>query len=179
MFPPSLIRGAPLRTSGECGRLTAEVLVEHIAVGLEGRHVAVRRLALVVVPAQPQRQLQRGLYIYQTRCQACHSLGLVRFSSLADLGWELLEGQTGEDVAKAIASNYEIPYINDDGEDDKGGDDGKDGTNDKDDEASDDESKVLEKPLTCGEAASIASSTIRGWDLRTCDGPCSLTRLVA
>lgn len=65
-----------------------------------------------------ERQLQRGLYIYQTRCQACHSLGLVRFSSLADLGWELLEGQTGEDVAKAIASNYEIPYINDDGEND-------------------------------------------------------------
>ena len=61
---------------------------------------------------------QRGLYIYQTRCQARHSLGLVRFSSLADLGWELLEGQTGEDVAKAIASNYEIPYINDDGEND-------------------------------------------------------------
>ena len=51
-----------------------------------------------------ERQLQRGLYIYQTRCQACHSLGLVRFSSLADLGWELLEGQTGEDVAKAIES---------------------------------------------------------------------------
>ena len=63
-----------------------------------------------------ERQLQRGLYVYQVRCQACHSLGLVRFSALAELGWETEEGVTGADVAKAIASNYEIPYINEDGD---------------------------------------------------------------
>ena len=54
-------------------------------------------------------QLQHGLYVYQTRCQACHSLGLVRFSSLTGL-------DVSEDAVKALASTYEIPYINDDGD---------------------------------------------------------------
>ena len=54
-------------------------------------------------------QLQRGLYVYQTRCQSCHSLGLVRFGSLTGM-------DVSEDVAKNLASNYEIPYINDDGD---------------------------------------------------------------
>ena len=58
-----------------------------------------------------EMQLQHGLYVYQTRCQACHSLGLVRFASLTGL-------DVSEEAVKALASTYEIPYINDDGDDD-------------------------------------------------------------
>ena len=68
-----------------------------------------------------ETQLQRGLSVYQTRCQACHSLGLVRFATLADLNWVDKKGHGGDEVsanvAKAIAATYEIPDLDDDGED--------------------------------------------------------------
>src|SRR5690606_18164552 len=54
-------------------------------------------------------QLQRGLKIYQQVCSACHSLDMVAFRNLEDLGYE--EGQV-----RAIAAGYQIQ----DGPDDQG-----------------------------------------------------------
>lgn len=53
--------------------------------------------------------LQRGLQIYQEVCAACHSLDLVAFRSLADLGYN-------EDEIKAIAIEYEYEIIDDEGD---------------------------------------------------------------
>jgi ubiquinol-cytochrome c reductase cytochrome c1 subunit len=52
-------------------------------------------------------QLQRGFHVYKEVCSACHSLKLVAFRNLSDLGYE--EGQI-----KTIASEWavETPAIN-------------------------------------------------------------------
>jgi ubiquinol-cytochrome c reductase cytochrome c1 subunit len=56
-------------------------------------------------------QLQRGFQVYKEVCAACHSLHLVAFRSLQDLGFDEAE-------VKALAKNWttEIPTINDTGE---------------------------------------------------------------
>jgi ubiquinol-cytochrome c reductase cytochrome c1 subunit len=55
-------------------------------------------------------QLQRGFKVYREVCSACHSLDLVSFRTLEDLGFS-------EEQVKAIASEYEITDgPNDDGE---------------------------------------------------------------
>ena len=54
-------------------------------------------------------QLQRGLQIYTEVCAACHSLGLLAYRDIADLGYS-------EDEVKAYAANYEV----EDGPDDEG-----------------------------------------------------------
>lgn len=46
-------------------------------------------------------QLQRGLKIYKEVCSACHSMNLVSFRSLEDLGYS-------EEQIKALASEYEV-----------------------------------------------------------------------
>ncbi len=46
-------------------------------------------------------QLQRGLKIYTEVCSACHSMKLVAFRSLEDLGYS-------EEQVKAFAANYEV-----------------------------------------------------------------------
>lgn len=46
-------------------------------------------------------QLQRGLKIYVENCSACHSMNLVAFRTLEDLGYS-------EDQVKTLAANYEI-----------------------------------------------------------------------
>ena len=46
-------------------------------------------------------QLQRGLKVYAEVCSACHSLNLVAFRTLEDLGYS-------EDQVKAFAANYEV-----------------------------------------------------------------------
>lgn len=46
-------------------------------------------------------QLQRGLKIYKEVCSACHSMNLVAFRSLADLGYT-------EEQIKAFAAEYEV-----------------------------------------------------------------------
>lgn len=48
-----------------------------------------------------RQQLQRGFQVYQEVCAACHSLRLVAFRNLADLGYN-------EDEVKAIAANWPI-----------------------------------------------------------------------
>jgi len=48
-----------------------------------------------------KQQLQRGLKVYQEVCAACHSLRLVAFRNLEDLGYN--EGQV-----KALAANWPI-----------------------------------------------------------------------
>jgi ubiquinol-cytochrome c reductase cytochrome c1 subunit len=53
--------------------------------------------------------LQRGLQVYMEVCAACHSLDLVAFRSLEDLGYN-------EDEIKAIAVEYEYETIDDEGE---------------------------------------------------------------
>ncbi|MGH6763448.1 MAG: cytochrome c1 [Phyllobacterium sp.] len=55
-------------------------------------------------------QLQRGLKVYKEVCSACHSMNLVAFRTLTDLGY------TDEQV-KAFAAEYEVEDgPNDDGE---------------------------------------------------------------
>ncbi|TCL74753.1 cytochrome c1 [Rhizobium sp. BK251] len=46
-------------------------------------------------------QLQRGLKVYTEVCSACHSMNLVAFRTLSDLGYN--DGQV-----KAFAANYEV-----------------------------------------------------------------------
>jgi ubiquinol-cytochrome c reductase cytochrome c1 subunit len=55
-------------------------------------------------------QLQRGLKVYTEVCAACHSMRLVSFRTLEDLGYS-------EAQVKALAANYEVQDgPNDDGE---------------------------------------------------------------
>jgi ubiquinol-cytochrome c reductase cytochrome c1 subunit len=54
-------------------------------------------------------QLQRGLKIYKEVCSACHSMDLVTFRTLEDLGYS-------EAQVKAFAAEYQIPKMGDDGE---------------------------------------------------------------
>ncbi|WP_313616521.1 cytochrome c1 [Agrobacterium sp.] len=46
-------------------------------------------------------QLQRGLKVYKEVCSACHSMSLVSFRTLEDLGYS-------DDQVKAFASEYEV-----------------------------------------------------------------------
>ncbi|MGL4489894.1 MAG: cytochrome c1, partial [Rhizobiaceae bacterium] len=46
-------------------------------------------------------QLQRGLKVYKEVCSACHSMNLVAFRNLSDLGYS-------EDQVKAFAAEYEV-----------------------------------------------------------------------
>eukprot|EP01032_Pedospumella_encystans_P037425 gene37425-42386_t len=46
-------------------------------------------------------QLQRGLKVYTEVCSACHSMNLVAFRTLEDLGYS-------EAQVKAFAANYEV-----------------------------------------------------------------------
>jgi ubiquinol-cytochrome c reductase cytochrome c1 subunit len=54
-------------------------------------------------------QLQRGFQVYKEVCAACHSLRLVSFRNLVDLGFSEAE-------VKAIAKGYDIATIDDAGE---------------------------------------------------------------
>jgi ubiquinol-cytochrome c reductase cytochrome c1 subunit len=54
-------------------------------------------------------QLQRGFQVYKEVCSACHSLRLVAFRNLTDLGFT-------ETEVKAIAKGYDIAAIDDAGE---------------------------------------------------------------
>ncbi len=57
-----------------------------------------------------QAQLQRGLLVYKEVCSACHSLKLVAFRNLADLGYT-------NDQIKAFAAEYDVmDGPNDEGE---------------------------------------------------------------
>ncbi len=49
-----------------------------------------------------KQQLQRGLKIYKEVCSACHSMSLVAFRSLEELGYT-------EAQVKAFAAEYEVP----------------------------------------------------------------------
>jgi ubiquinol-cytochrome c reductase cytochrome c1 subunit len=59
--------------------------------------------------AYDKGQLQRGLKIYKEVCSACHSMDLVAFRTLEDLGYN-------EAQVKAFAAEYTIPKMGDDGE---------------------------------------------------------------
>lgn len=56
-----------------------------------------------------QPSMQRGLQVYMEICAACHSLDLVAFRTLEDLGYN-------EDEIKAIAIEYEYEDLDADGE---------------------------------------------------------------
>ena len=57
-----------------------------------------------------RQSVQRGFQIYKEVCSACHSLKLVSYRNLADIGF-------GEDEIKQIASDYTVTDgPNDDGE---------------------------------------------------------------
>ncbi len=53
--------------------------------------------------------LQRGFQVYVEVCAACHSMDLVAFRTLEDIGYN-------EDEIKAIAVEYEYETLDDDGE---------------------------------------------------------------
>ena len=50
------------------------------------------------------QQLQRGLQVYKEVCSACHSLRLVAFRDLAQLGYN-------EPEVKAIAAGFQVPGV--------------------------------------------------------------------
>lgn len=52
-------------------------------------------------------QLQRGLQVYSTVCKACHSLKLVAFNDLKQIGYDDAE-------VKAFAAQWQVPDINPD-----------------------------------------------------------------
>ena len=52
-------------------------------------------------------QLQRGLKVYKEVCSACHSLRLVSFGDLTDIGYS-------EEQAKALAASMTVPDLNPD-----------------------------------------------------------------
>jgi len=53
------------------------------------------------------RQLQRGLQVYSEVCKACHSLKLVSFNDLKQIGYDDAE-------VKAFASQWQVPDVNPD-----------------------------------------------------------------
>lgn len=59
-----------------------------------------------------QAQLQRGFQVYREVCSNCHSMSLVRFRNLAEAGGP---GFTAGQV-KALAAEYKVKEINDNGE---------------------------------------------------------------
>lgn len=70
------------------------------------RHLALKSDGLF--PHWDKAQLQRGMQVYKEVCSACHSLNLVAFRNIADLGYS--EGQV-----KSFAKSYDnIPSINPD-----------------------------------------------------------------
>jgi ubiquinol-cytochrome c reductase cytochrome c1 subunit len=57
-----------------------------------------------------QAELQRGFQVFRNVCSACHSMDLLAFRNLADLGYN-------EDEVKAIAAEYQVQDgPNDDGD---------------------------------------------------------------
>jgi ubiquinol-cytochrome c reductase cytochrome c1 subunit len=74
-------------------------------------HKHPKKLALSsdgLFPHWDKQQLQRGMQVYKEVCSACHSLNLVAFRDIADLGYS--EGQI-----KSFAKSYDnIPSINPD-----------------------------------------------------------------
>ena len=72
----------------------------------EPRHLALTSDGLF--PHWDQAKLQRGMQVYKEVCSACHSLNLVAFRDIQDLGYS--EGQV-----KSFAKSYDtIPSINPD-----------------------------------------------------------------
>ena len=51
-----------------------------------------------------KQQLQRGFQVYKEVCSACHSLRLVAFRDLKQLGYN-------DDEVKAIAAGFQVPGI--------------------------------------------------------------------
>lgn len=60
-----------------------------------------------LVPHWDLQQLQRGMQVYREVCSACHSLNLVAFRNIEDLGYT--EGQV-----KTFAKSFQVPSINPD-----------------------------------------------------------------
>ncbi|APZ97876.1 cytochrome c1 [Sphingopyxis sp. QXT-31] len=85
--------------------LTNEPNVAH-EIHKDPRHLALTSDGLF--PHWDKAQLQRGMQVYKEVCSACHSLNLVAFRNIADLGYT--EGQV-----KSFAKSYDtIPSVNPD-----------------------------------------------------------------
>src|SRR3546814_10426731 len=61
----------------------------------------------ILLPHWDKAQLQRGMQVYREVCSACHSLNLVAFRDIQDLGYT--EGQV-----KTFAKGFQVPSINPD-----------------------------------------------------------------
>ncbi|MGV3730439.1 MAG: cytochrome c1 [Sphingopyxis sp.] len=71
----------------------------------EPRHLKLASDGLM--PHWDQAQLQRGMQVYKEVCAACHSLNLVAFRNIQDLGYT--EGQV-----KTFAKGFQVPSVNPD-----------------------------------------------------------------
>ena len=60
-----------------------------------------------MLPHWDKAQLQRGMQVYREVCSACHSLNLVAFRNIEELGYT--EGQV-----KSFAKGFQVPSINPD-----------------------------------------------------------------
>lgn len=60
-----------------------------------------------VLGTYDNQQLQRGFQVYKEVCAACHSLNLVAFRNLQEIGFSEAE-------VKAIAKGYDVPSLNPD-----------------------------------------------------------------
>src|SRR3546814_12954030 len=58
----------------------------------------------ILLPHWDKAQLQRGMQVYREVCSACHSLNLVAFRDIQDLGYT--EGQV-----KTFAKGFQVPSI--------------------------------------------------------------------
>ena len=109
---PAAPAGAGAHPPAEDGELGGEI---HLAAEGETQHLPLR-------PPREQDwsfagpfgtfdkgQLQRGLKVYKEVCAACHSMNMVPFRTLEDLGYS-------EAQVKTIAAEYTVPKMNNDGE---------------------------------------------------------------
>lgn len=85
------------------GALAALVgLGPSVALGAEGKAVPERHWSFNGFFGHFERAAQqRGLQVYREVCSGCHSLDLIAFRNLADLGYD-------EDQVKAFAAEYEV-----------------------------------------------------------------------
>lgn len=88
--------------------LTTPLSNEHNATHEFHKHPEKLKLASDgLLPHWDKAQLQRGMQVYKEVCSACHSLHLVAFRDIGDLGYT--EGQV-----KAFAKGFQVPSVNPD-----------------------------------------------------------------
>ena len=100
------IANPPAETAAEY--VQAQNVAANKAAGTGGRLLDAHLSSAGLFGKFDQRQLQRGYQVYKEVCSACHSIRLVAFRDMAQLGYS--EGQV-----KTLAADWTtIPSVNDD-----------------------------------------------------------------